>query len=118
MGKVLQLKTTTLLLFLWLVIAKTDPKKLVALIRSIKFLSPEVALYLMATDGILLPCLGWSSWAGHLEMLDKLEKGICRTVGPLVALSLSLSLSLSLLTVSFLAQLDFGALSLELADLF
>ena len=42
-------------------IAKTASKKTRALIHSIKFLSPEVALYLYKSTmyGILLPCLGW-----------------------------------------------------------
>ena len=42
-------------------IAKTASKKIGALIRSMKFLSPEVALYLYKSTmyGILLPCLGW-----------------------------------------------------------
>ena len=41
-------------------IPKTASKKIGALIRSIKSLSPEVALHLsMAMHGILLSCLGW-----------------------------------------------------------
>ena len=41
-------------------IAKTASKKIGALIRSIKFLSPEVALYFhMPMHGILLSSLGW-----------------------------------------------------------
>ena len=41
--------------------AKTASKKIGALIHSIKFLSPEVALYLYCTPmhGILLSRLGW-----------------------------------------------------------
>ena len=44
-------------------IAKTVSKKIGALIRSMKFLSPEVALYLYKSTmyGILLSCLGWCS---------------------------------------------------------
>ena len=46
-------------------IAKTASKKIGALIRSMKFLSPEVALYLCKSTihvyGILLSCLGWCS---------------------------------------------------------
>ena len=52
-----------------------------ALIRFIKFLSPEVALYLYYKstirmhDGILLlSCLGWCSSSCYLELLDKLQK--------------------------------------------
>ena len=41
-------------------IAKTASKKIGALIRSMKFLSLEVALYLYTTmHGIPLSCLGW-----------------------------------------------------------
>ena len=42
-------------------IAKTASKKIGALIRSMKFLSPEVALYLYKSTmyGILLSRLGW-----------------------------------------------------------
>ena len=42
-------------------IAKTATKKIEVLICSMKFLSPEVALYLYKSimHGILLPCLGW-----------------------------------------------------------
>ena len=46
-------------------IARTASKNIGALIRSMKFLSPDVALYLyiydMAMHGILLLCLGWCS---------------------------------------------------------
>ena len=57
-------------------VAKTASKKIGALIRSMKFLSPEVALYLYKST-ILLPCLG-------LEMSDELQKRIWRTAGPSV----------------------------------
>ena len=46
-------------------IAKTTFKKTGTLICSMKFLSPEVTLYLYnyhtAIHGVLLPCLGWYS---------------------------------------------------------
>ena len=67
-------------------IAKTASKKIGALIRSMKFLSPEVALYLYKST--IQPCVEFSChiWAGapscYLELLDKLQKQICRTVGP------------------------------------
>ena len=73
-------------------IAKTGSKKIVALIRSMKFLSPEVALYLYkSTTG---PCMEYCCdvWAGapscYLDLLDKLQKRICRIVGPSLAASL------------------------------
>ena len=73
-------------------IAKTASKKIGALIRSMKFLSPEVALYLYKST--IRPCMEYCChvWAGALscyfELLDKLQKGICRTVGLSVAASL------------------------------
>ena len=73
-------------------IAKTASKKIGALIRSMKFLSPEVALYLYKST--IRPCMESCChvWAGalscYLELLDKLQKRICRTVGPSLAASL------------------------------
>ena len=67
-------------------IAKTVSKNIGALIRSMKFLSPEVALYLYKST--IRPCMEYCChvWAGapsyYLELLDKLQKWICRTVGP------------------------------------
>ena len=73
-------------------IAKTSSKKIGALIRSMKLLSPDAALYLYKSTE-------WSCmehrchvFAGapscYLELLDKLQKRICRTVGPSLAASL------------------------------
>ena len=73
-------------------IAKTASKKIGALIHSIKFLSPEVALYLYKST--ICPYMEYCChvWAGapscYLELLDKLQKRICRTVGPSLAASL------------------------------
>ena len=73
-------------------IAKTASKKIGALIRSMKFLSPEVALYLYKST--IRPCIEYCChvWAGasscYLELLDKLQKLICQTVGPSLATSL------------------------------
>ena len=59
------------------------------LICSVKLLSPEVALYLYKST--ILPCIEYCChvWAGtpscYLELLDKLQKQIYRTVGPSVA---------------------------------
>ena len=70
-------------------IAKTVSIKIGAIIHSMKFLSPEVALYLYRS--IKRPCMEYQChvWAGapncYLELLDKLEKRICRTVGPSLA---------------------------------
>ena len=73
-------------------IAKTASKKIGALIRSMKFLSPEVALYLYKST--ICPCMEYCCrvWAGapsyYLGLLDKLQKRICRIVGPSLAASL------------------------------
>ena len=73
-------------------IAKTASKKIGALIRSMKFLSPEVALYLYKST--ICPCMEYCChvWASapscYLELLDKLQKQTCRTVGPSRAASL------------------------------
>ena len=71
---------------------KTASKKIGALIRSMKFLSPEVALHLYKST--ICPCMEYCChiWAGapscYLELLDKLQKQICRIVGPSLAASL------------------------------
>ena len=73
-------------------IAKTASKKIGALIRSMKFLSADVALYLYKST--IRPCMECCChvWAGapscYLELLDKLQKRICRTVGPSLSASL------------------------------
>ena len=73
-------------------IAKTASKKIGALIRCMKFLSPEVALCL--NKYAILPHVEYYChvWAGapscYLELLDKLQKRIFRTVGPSLAASL------------------------------
>ena len=73
-------------------IAKTASKKMGALIRSMKFLSAEVALYL--NKPTIRACMEYCShvWAGapscYLELLEKLQKRICRTVGPSLVASL------------------------------
>ena len=75
-------------------IAKTASKKIGALICSMKFLSPEVALYLYKST--IHPCIKHCCqvWAVapscYLELLDKLQTRICRTVGPSLAASLEL----------------------------
>ena len=67
-------------------IAETASKKIGALIRSMKFLSPEVALHLYKST--ICPCMEncCHIWAGapscYLDLLDKLQKQICRVVVP------------------------------------
>ena len=57
-----------------------------------KLLSPEVTLYLY--ESAICPCMEYYChvWAGapslYLELLDKLQKQICRTVSPSLAGSL------------------------------
>ena len=73
-------------------IAKTVSKKIGALIHSMKFFSPEVALYLYKST--IRPCMEYCSHVlaaapnCYLELLDKLQKRICRIVGPSLAASL------------------------------
>ena len=84
-------------------IAKTASKKIGALIRSMNCLSPEVALYLYKST--IRPfmkyfCLAWAGCyacchvvmsgapISYLKLLDKLQKWICRFVGPSLAVSL------------------------------
>ena len=73
-------------------ITKTASKKIGALIRSMKFLSPEVALYLCKST--IRPCMEYCChvWDGapscYLELLDKIQKRICRTIAPSLAAAL------------------------------
>ena len=73
-------------------IAKTTSKRIGALIRSMRFTSPEVALYLY--ESTIWSCMEncCHVWAGapccYLELHDKLQKQICRTAGPSLATSL------------------------------
>ena len=68
-------------------IAQIASKKIATLICSIKFLSPEVALYLdnSAIRSCIECCCHFLTGA---DMLDELQKRICRTVGPSLAASL------------------------------
>ena len=74
-------------------IAKTASKKIGALIHSMKFLSPEVAMYLYKYTIHLCMEYCYHVWAGapscYLELLDKLQKQIYRIVGPSALGSLS-----------------------------
>ena len=102
--------------------AKTAFKKIGALIRSLKFLSPEVALYLYKSTIRLCMEYCCHVWAGapscYLELLDKLQKQICRTVGPSLAASLELlAHHRNVASVSLFYRLYFGKCSSELAHL-
>ena len=85
--------------------AKTASKKIGPLIRSLKFPYPEVALYLYKST--VQPSMEYCCHVGsdtsscYFELLDMLQKQICRTV-----------IRMSMSTVSFLAQLGSGILCL------
>ena len=73
-------------------VAKPASKKIGALRCWMKFLSPEVALYLYKST--ICPRMEYCChvWAGapscYLELIDQLQKQICRTFGPSRAASL------------------------------
>ena len=103
-------------------IAKTASKKIGALIRSMKFLSPEVALYLYKST--ICPCMEYCChvWAGapscYLDLLDKLQKRICRIVGLSLAASLEpLAHCRNVASLSLFYRYYFGRCSSELAQL-
>ena len=103
-------------------IAKTASKKLGALILSMKFLSPEVVLHLYKST--MQPymeycsnvCVGAPSC--YLELLDKLQKPIDRTVCPSLAASLEpLAHRRNVASLSLFFRYYFGRCSSELAQL-
>ena len=73
-------------------IAKTYSKKIGALVCSLKFISPEAALHLYKSTIRLFMEYCCHVWAGapscYSELLDKLQKRICRAVGPSLVVSL------------------------------
>ena len=103
-------------------IAKTASKKIGALICSMKFLSLEVALYLYKST--TRPCMEYycQVWAGapscYLELLDKLQKRTCRTVGPSPTASLEpLAHCRNVASLSLFYRYYFGRCFSELAQL-
>ena len=103
-------------------VAKTASKKIGALIHSMKFLSPEVALYLYKST--ICPCMEYCChvWAGtpscYFNLLDKLQKRICKIVGPSLAASLEpLAHRRNFASLSLLYRYYFGRCSSELAQL-
>ena len=103
-------------------IAKTASKKIGALIRPVKFLSPEVALYFYKST--IQPCMEYCChvWAGapscYLEFLNKLQKLICRTVGVSLAASLEpLAHRANVAGLSVFYRYYFSRCSSELAQL-
>ena len=107
---------------LTLSLAKTASTKIGALIRSMKFLSPEVVLYL--NKSTICPCMEYCChvWTGapscYLELLDKLQKVICRrTVGPSLAASLeSLADRRNMASLSLFYRYYLGRCSSEVAQ--
>ena len=103
-------------------IAKTAFKKIGALIRSMKFLSPEVALCIYKST--IRPCMKYYCHVRavapscYLELLDKLQQRICRTVGPSLAASLEpLAHRRNVASLSLFYRYYFGRCSSELAEL-
>ena len=102
-------------------IAKTFSKKIGALIRFMKFVSPEVDLYLYKSSIRLCMeyCYVWADPSScYLEFVDKLQKRICRTVGPSLASSLEpLGHCWNVASLSLFYRYHFGRCSSELAQL-
>ena len=97
-------------------------KKIGALIHSMKFLSPEVALYLYKST--IWPCMkccchvGGGAPSCYLELLDKLQKRICRTVGfSLVASLEPLAHCCNVASLSPFYRYYFGSCWFELAQI-
>ena len=102
--------------------AKTASKKIRTLIRSVKFLSTEVALYFYKSTIRSRMEYCCHVWAGapscYLELLDKLQKRICRTVGPSLATSLELlAHRRNAASLGLFYRYYFGRCSSELAEL-
>ena len=101
-------------------IAKSASKKIGALIHSMKFLFPEVALYHYKST--VRPYMEYRCHvrAGapscYLELLDNLQKRICRTVGSSLAASLEiLAHRRNVASLSLFCRYCFGRCSSELA---
>ena len=80
--------------------------------------------YHISLKSTIRPCMEYSChvWDGapscYLELLDKLQKRICRTVGPSVAASLEpLAHRRNVASLSLFYRYYFGRCSLELAQL-
>ena len=94
-----------------------------AFIGSIKFLSLEVVLYLCkSTTRLCLKycCYVWpSALSCYLDMVDSLEKWICRTVGPALTVSLKpFGRCTNLASLSIFYRHYFRRCLSELAELF
>ena len=103
-------------------IAKTTSMKIEALIRSMKLFPPEAALYLYIST--IKPRIEYcchvqtGAPSCYLELLEKLQKQISRTVGPSIAVSLEpFAHRQNVATLSLLYRYYFGRCSSELAQL-
>ena len=102
--------------------AKTVSKQIGALTYSMKFVSPEVGLYLYKST--MQPCMEYCCcvWAGapncYFELFDKLQKQLCRTDGPSLAASLEpLAHHQNVASLSILYRYYFGRCLSELAQM-
>ena len=103
-------------------IAKTASKEIGALIHFMKFLSPEVGLYLCKSTMQAFMEYCCHIWAGapswYLEFLDRLQNRICRTAGPSLTASLEpLACHRNVSSLSLLYSYYFGRCSSELTQL-
>ena len=87
-----------------------------------KFMFPEFAFYLYKST--IVPSIEYCChvWAGapscYLDMLDKLEKQVCRTVGPKLAASFEpLCHCRSVAFLTFFFRYYFGGCSSELTEI-
>ena len=102
--------------------AKSATIKVEALIFYMRFLSPEVSLYLYKSTVHLCMeywCHIWAiSLSCYLELLDKLQKQICRTVGPSLVPSLEpLAHGRNVASLSLFCRYYFRNCSYKLAQL-
>ena len=102
--------------------AKTVSKQIGALTYSMKFVSPEVGLYLYKST--MQPCMEYCCcvWAGapncYFELFDKLQKQSCRTDGPSLAASLEpLAHHQNVASLSISYRYYFGRCLSELAQM-
>ena len=103
-------------------LSEAASKNIGALIRSMEFLSPEVALYLYKSA--IRPCMVYCChvWVSapnyYLELLGKLQKRICRTVAPSLSVSLEpVAHGQNVGCLSLFYRCYFGRCSSELAEL-
>ena len=101
----------------------TASKKIGALTRSMKFLSPDVALYLYNSTIRPYTEYCYHVWTGtpscYLKLLHKLQNRICTTVGPSLTASLEpLANHRNVASLNLFYRYYFGRCSSELAQLF